>query len=378
MKGVRKVVVSIGKAVLYQMLGIQESYYTPAKIPSSCKNCPWIEAALSNPSPTVISNLKIHCLSCQNYKTDILQYVNEKNKYGSKEKVCRNAISLFIMLHMYHPSQSGYINNLSIRTLAEKLNISERTVKNCLSMLSKKNYIFVDYMRNGLFNVILLDYTKYFLKADKGGRGYIKISDITLSELFEIKNILAFRIILRQLLDEQDQDCEKTYQQLRRTLPDYCKRNVIQKALNIYNNMIYSIKTASNTVHFSLLKSVNTNYIMQNDKADNIQYFDSVLKELDDFILSGKPVSDIPISLNRFIRNPLNGNIISEPVLFQRNNTETLLNDLANLSVKYSRQTVLDALADTYRDKMCQKQSLIRDVGAYVLTVIKNNMKSAN
>lgn len=377
MKGVRKVVISIGKAVLYQMLGIQESYYTPAKIPSTCKGCPWIEAALSNPSPTVISNLKVHCSSCANYRTDILQYVSEKNKYGSKEKVCRNAISLFIMLHMYHPSQSGYINNLSIHTLAEKLNISERTIKNCLSVLSKKNYIFVDYMRNGLFNVILLDYTKYFLRADKGGRGYIKISDMTITELFKIKSILAFRVILRQLLDGQDNDCEKTYQQLRHTLPAYCKRNVIQKALTIYNNIIYSMKTASDTVHFSLLSIANTNYIIQKDKDDNIQYFDSILKELDDFILSGKPVSDIPVSLNRFVCNPINETKISDPVLFQRNNTETLLDDLAKLSIKYSRQTVLDALADTYRDKMCQKQSLIRDVGAYVLTIIKNNMKSA-
>lgn len=365
-------IISVGKAVLYQMLGIQESYYTPVKVPESCKNCPWIEAAMKNPSSAVVKKLNQQCSCCSNHHEDILQYINEKNKYGTKEKVCRNAIQLFMLLHTFHPSQSGYIGNISIHSISITLNVSERTIKNCLNILSKKNYIFVDYMGHGFFNTILLDYPKYFLTADKGGRGFVKIPEDTLDKLCKIKNILAFRVILRQFLEGNEQDTSKSYNQLRKTLPNYCKRNVIIKALTDYKNTIYNIKTSLNDVLFSLQESSNTKSLIQAEKENAIAHFQKILAELDDFIWSGQPVSSVPEHLKRFVYNPLNQNSVPELVFFQKNNTEGLIYDLAQLSLTYSIETVTNALADTYRDKMCQKHSLIRNIGAYVQTVIKS------
>ena len=369
-------VISIGKAVLYQMLGIQESYYTPVHIPSECKSCPWIEAAMQNPSTSVIQRLNEKCALCQNKHSNCLKYINERNQYGKNEKIHRNAIQIFMLLHTYSPSSTGYTKNISIQALSSCLNISERTVKNCLKVLENKNYIFVDYMASGSFNAILLDYQKYFLKAEKGGRGYIKIPENILMKLLEIKNILTFRIILRQFLDTNNTDSIKTYNQLKRTLPAYCKRNVIIKALNSYTNTIYNIKTSISDVHFSLKTIFTPNIVIEQEKNNYISYFTHILQDLENFVWSSKPISMVPEHLKRFVINPVSGESISTPVLFQQNHTENILNDLAQLSITYSSDIVLDALADTYREKMCKSHSLIKNVGAYIKTVIKSYQSS--
>lgn len=364
------------------MLGVQPAHYSVRNIsatsfPDHCKKCPWAEAALHNPSPSMLKKLHEKCVTCSNCSGIIPEikpeYINEKNSYGSKGKVCRNAILIFLYLHTYNPSQNGYISSVSLANMAKEINVCERTIRNCLNMLERADYLFLDYTGDGYFNAIIIDYKNYFLKADKGGRGFIKLSDSVLDSLSGIDSLLTFRLILRQLLEsDYTTSCSRTYKELRYSLPNYCKRNIIMKKLADYKDTIYNILIDINTVSFQLKNEYNTSFIIKQEQKENTEYFASLLDELDNFVLSYPTIDKefVPSRLTRFFTDPQTGQAIKTPVLFQRSNAANISEDLARLAAKYTRNIVEDALADTYRIQMCNQKGIIKNIGAYVLEVI--------
>lgn len=362
------------------MLGIQPNHKSVKDVlkpANHCSECPWFLAAANHPTSDTISQLHNHCNQCQ-FKgscPDIsklsVDYINEKNRYGDKKKVCRNAILFFIMLHTMNPSKNGFINNVSISFIADKMNINVKTVYNCINILAKNEYIYADKISSGTYNFILLDYPSYFLKADKGGRGFIKINEDVIDSLLNIHSILAFRLILRQLLEaDKSKDTVKTYKELRLSLPAYCKRNVIKDKLQNYCSSIFDIIMDSNNVSFSLRQENDTKVIYENEVKEHDAYFRELLSMLDDFALSYAPGMSAPLKLKQFMVDD-NDNPVT-PVLFQMNGVSDITTILAKLSCKYSRQIVTDALADTYRLHMCQNKGLIKNVGAYILEVIRS------
>lgn len=371
--------INIGKAVLYQMIGIQKTHKTDLFEntdieKSGCKNCSWYRMAASgNVSEKIIDKVSAQCTNCPHKcLTSKSTYVNEKNKYGDKRKVCCNAIKLFILLHTQAPDQTGLVRNVNISEIANKMNVNIKTVRNNLHVLEDAGYIFADTKTSA---IILLDYPKYFLTADKGGRGYVKLLSETVDSIISINSITGFRIIIRQLLEpDNDKSSTKTFQDLKKYLPAYCKRNVILSKLSLIRDLIFDIETTMVDVTFRIKDKFNAR--LQNDKEvqQHIDYFSSVLASLDEYFWSceGHIIKEnVPSELKSFFIDE-NNVAVKEPVFFQLTNRESALNDLALLSCRYSRNIVLKALADTYRIQMCSKRKLINNLGAYISRVIKS------
>lgn len=370
--------VNIGKAVLYQMIGLQESHksdlFENIDInKSGCKDCSWYRMAASeNVSEKIKEKVRTQCANCP-HKCVISNntYINEKNKYGNKEKVCCNAIKLFILLHMQAPDQTGLVRNVNFADIAAKMNVNIKTIRNNLRVLEDAGYIFADAKSA---SVVLLDYPKYFLAANKGGRGYIKLLSDTVNSIVKINSITAFRIILRQLLEQDnDKTVTKTYHDIKRFLPDYCKRNIILSKLSAISEMIFDIKTTVTDITFKIKDKFNTKLQLDSEKKQHMEYFSSILESLDNYVWTyGQIIENkIPSDLKRFFVDE-NNIPVKEPVFFQRSDMDEALNDLALLSCRYSRNIVLQALADTYRIQMCTNRKLINNLGAYLSRVIKS------
>ena len=372
--------INVGKAVLYQMLGVQSNHASlknVLKVSGKCSECPWLLAVASHPSENMIAQLKVHCHecpfkgSCSEISDLSVEYINEKNRYGNKQKICRNAILLFILLHTYNPSKNGFIQNVHLSSIAEEMNVNMKTIHNCMEILVKNDYIFADKVSAGIYNFILLDYPSYFYKAAEGGRGFIKMNQDVIESLLNIDSILAFRLILRQLLESDvNKDAIKTYKELRLSLPAYCKRNVIKEKLQDYSSSIFDIVMNQDNVSFVLHQENDSSELYAKECREHDSYFKELLSMLDDFVLSYAPGIPVPDRLKSFLYDD-NDNMVT-PVLFQMNGTNDIAAVLSRLSCKYSREIVTDALADTYRLHMCQNKGLIRDIGAYILEVIRS------
>lgn len=368
--------INIGKAVLYQMLGIRPNHISLKNlfpITGNCSECPWLLTVINHPSENNIAQLKNHCHECP-YKGTCasleqlsMEYINDKNRYGDKNKICRNAILLFILLHTYNPSKNGFVKEISLLQIAEKMNVNVKTVHNCINILVKNEYLFADKITANLYNFILLDYPSYFYKASEGGRGYIKMNQDVIESLLHIDSILAFRLILRQFLEsDKTKDSVKTYKELKLSLPAYCKRNVIMDKLKAYCSSIFDITINNDNIAFVLHKENDSTELYANECKEHELFFSELLSTLDDFVLSNHAESSVPELLKNFIQD------IENPVLFQMNGSKNIVKDLSRLACRYSREIVIDALSDTYRLHMCQNKGLIRDIGAYVLEVIRS------
>lgn len=366
---------TIGKAVLYQAIGLKNNQkIIKVNNKSECANCPWFQAASSSyASDKSYDVLLSKCKTCSCNKSYEILYDNEKNKYGSdKPRLNRVATLLFIKLHSLSPSQSGFIENINVEILASDLNVNLRTIRNNIITLVKAGYIHCDNIYANHINVILLNYKDYFLTADKGGRGYIKITNDTIADLCKIKSVLVMRLIIRELLTDKENDL-KTYRELTNALPAYCKRNVISKKLSEFTQSIFDVNISDIHVEFSLKDKHNIKTRLSFEIKEYSSYYSTLFDELNDFILSHESfvAEDVPRNLMKFLIES-DGTVIKHPVLTSPKRTQSQVFDLAKLATKYSEHIVTTALADTYRLNMCKGKKLISNLGSYVLQVIRS------
>lgn len=139
--------------------------------------------------------------------------------------------------------------------MAEHLHCDIKTVKNNLEILNR--YAYVTYARTDSYIITLClnDYTSYYLPARQGGRGFIVLSKKLLSQILEIDTLVTLRIYLRQLISIDNLNAKggpftaisNTYKDLKRFLPEYCKPNIIRKAVQTSNDILQlrSIRTVS-------------------------------------------------------------------------------------------------------------------------------------
>ncbi len=362
----------IGKAVLYQAIGLKSNQkIIKVNNQSECATCPWLQAAISSyATEKTFSTLQKKCSSC-NCKAYEIIYENEKNMYGFKSKLNRNSILLLLKLHSLNPTSSGFLENINVENLAIELNVNIRTIRNNISTLVKSGYIYCENIYANHINLILLDYKDYFLTADKGGRGYVKLSSDTIKDLCNIKSILVLRLILRELLSDKEEDL-KTYKELSNALPSYCKRNVISKKLLSFKQNIFNINLSDIHVHFSLVDKHNIKSRLSFEIKEYSAYYSTLFDNLNEFILAHKTYTakEVPQNLYHFLIDK-DGTLITNPVLTSKR-TYSQITDLAKLACKYSEPIVTTALADTYRLNMCKGKKLIKNLGSYVLQVIRS------
>lgn len=380
-------IANIGKGVLYQLIGIRDNdKKTTLQVhgiqkDSHCSKCPWMKAAQANPDAEAGRELLTsHCAQCQDRCFELknvslhTEYIYE-SRYGTRPRLNKNAVLLFMLLHLQSPDASGFISDVRIPALAETLHVHERSIKNNLEKLRISGYIHYDTGFYNTVNIILLDYKTYYATAREGGFGYIKMSDAVINELSNVASVTLFRILVRQYLDSDKTDeTTKTYKELLHSLPRYCRRSIIDAKIKEVQG-IFSILQDLNSLTFKLAPEFNVKAQYEKQYQENTQHYRKLLDRLNDFTFSIDKITAntiIPDKLTRFFSH--DGVIVSKPYLFQISGLKDIPETLAKIACKYGQTTVDNALADTYRLQMCTNHKLIHNLGAFILTVIKNNM----
>ena len=138
-------IANIGKGALYQMIGIRDNdKKTTLQIDglqknSPCAGCPWMKAAQSNPDVEAgCELLKTRCSECKDrcFNPENIQIHTEyiyESRYGTRSRLNKNAILLFMLLHLQAPDATGFITGIAVPALAEALHVHERSIKNNLA-----------------------------------------------------------------------------------------------------------------------------------------------------------------------------------------------------------------------------------------------------
>lgn len=361
----------IGKSLLIQAVGIQENYIEEVVTE--------IDTVLSGCSDCVHSfepedSRSCHCDKCPTkcfIKKKI--YRNEKNRNGNKHRLKSNAIKILIYLHFQAPDIRGIVKNVYLKDMAAAIDCDMRTLNKNIELLVEYGYISTTSTTCGTKNFLIDKYEDYFKTAEEGGRGYIVMNKELMEELLSLNNILALRLFIRNLveidsLNKSKDDAPinvitKSYEEIRRNLPGYCKKNIILKALNSKCD-IFFIKKEEDRVTFSL----NEEYIGKRKRKQLTKRYNY---QFEKFINS----------FNESIRKKREGSLrVDDPNYYFVNgfvspNFITAMPDeiyrIARLAVYYSFNTVKEMLVDVW-EKYTYRGEEIRDYASLTTTFVEN------
>ena len=377
---------NVGKAVLVQALGLQKNYSelveeqidvidydsTPC---SNCKHCALVKSF--TPGTEAYDAAVAACANCpdKTYTTQTVTkkiYHNEKNRYGYKPRLKSNAIKLLLLFHFYHPDRFGIIKGLELEQLASDLSCDVKTIKNNLDILSQYGYISYCKTSAHYINLFLCDYEQYYLPGNKGGRGFIVLSKELLSELISLNNLLALRILLRQIVEIDNLNAKgpftavsKTYKEMKQSLPDYCKPCIIRDAIKNSDNIFnISFKQEEKSIRFEIKDRFNC----RKQKEECLNQYMSMLKDfMTDFNKAVAYINvhnEAPAKYCEFFENVTSVDKFNLIVL-----KEFELEDLAQLALQYSYDYVITAYASIYKSYILQDRKII-NLGGLVRTAI--------
>lgn len=239
----------IGKKPLITLLGVQPNFKVEYEDESvldhdnhTCQNCrvystmQLLEQAGKTEQVKECIGMCEECSHACRKTVSKVKYVNERNQFGNRVALQSNAILLFMALHFLDVDNQGFIQHVQTSQMAELLHCDRKTIHNNIQALVKYHYIMSGAEYDGEYTIYLPDYKNYFMPADKGGRGYLNLSLDIFDELVKVHSITALRLYLRVLAERDattdvDQTSTKTYKEMKRYLPRYCNRSVIQGAL---------------------------------------------------------------------------------------------------------------------------------------------------
>lgn len=380
---------NIGKSVMLQSIGLQKNYTEIVESTTDvidysnteCMNCKW-NAIIHNFEPcSELHNTAVNaCANCSK-KTVTQQnvykkiYHNEKNRYGYKPMLKTNAIKLLLLLHFQHPDRFGIIKNVDARSMSKLLCCDCKTFCNNMRILASYNYISFSRSDTYIYTICLNDYDSYYLPANKGGRGFFVMSKELLQQLLMINNLVSLRIHIRELIELDNLSIQtpfsainKSYKDMKQSLPDYCKPCVIRDALNNHSN-IFQITVKEASVRFEIDNQYNSK--LQKDRCYN-EYYAMFIDFMNDFnnivplINTNKPVNT---GYNAFFNSDESDN---HQIFHLLSFSTAQLEDLAHLSLQYSYEHVLDALAVVYQTYIMNERK-IHNLGGLLQTIISSN-----
>lgn len=367
----------IGVGILVQATGLQENHKNKTvyfekvldKELTGCHACPYsVILQLGDKNSPEYMEAEPKCTSCpfKQYKTVMHtkeEYINEKARYGNAPRLATLPLKMLILLHFLYPDSNGFIKDIRIDQLAEKLNCHRTSIINVLNRLSEYGYISYCCPFENKLNIYLKQYKQYFFKANEGGRGYITLSRETLDELLKSK-LNCLRISLRLLIHasrSKDDVFEKSmsYKEIKRFLPFYCKPNTIRKALKNCSIFVIGILEKSKSISFTLKQQHNAN--QQKEKqlefySDEIRQF---IDEADKYIISKREntyTSPTDDTIFHALGNPedFHSLICSK---FSPVNPNTI-EELANLCCTHTLNAVKNALMYVYKHYISKNNAI--------------------
>lgn len=377
----------IGKAVLTKAVGLQKNYVDVIESSrevldieaTGCEHCRcFYDKQVSVPGDAVYSSCEASCSTCplRKMKTEHVYkrvYHNEANQYGYQPRLKTIAIKLFIAYHFLDVNAFGFIRNVDLKELAKLLNCNIKTIHNNNELLRQYGYIAYSKLDTHVINVLLTDYENYFKPAAEGGRGYITLSDAIFNDIKLIDSLNVLRLTLRGLMDYESSSysssgMEKGYVELRRLLPAYCKRGIIQSAVRKISLFVTDVKDS--VVNFVIKPEYEARRIKKEQEA-------SYKKQLIDFGLdfcrevARINTGELTASSSKYSSffegvEPLPSGYVKWHV-----NPDDAA-DLAKECVQFSFDSVMDALRSAYKTYRCRHE-FIRSLGALVRTIITSN-----
>lgn len=387
----------IGKGVLTKAIGLQKNYvevYSKGSdlLNESKSNCFTCSNYQKKEELKLLGMDKeaeqIHC-SCHECPHSVWEpsyiiqkrYINEKNRYGYQPTLKSNAIKLFLLYHFLQPDGHGFIKDICIKDLAGTIGCTAATINACNDALRDYGYCYFSHsgIHDRYINILLPEYKNYHKTAAEGGRGYITMSDSMLFDLCGIGNLNTLRLNIKGILEVDNasySDVQSNmvssvvsqYQRLRGFLPSYCKRNVIQKALE-QSDTIFDLSFDERNVTFSIKekyaqKNMRKN-MMENIKESLIDHVEHI-----NTILEDAPGTEQPEEKERFdtILSMIGITPSSKyPCLCL---THSDYEDLSSLALQYNLHMVHMALNQIY-NKYILKDRPIEKIGALARTIIR-------
>lgn len=392
----------IGKGVITKSIGLQENYIEVFEVAESkldeeksgCAGCPVYQAKCQMRDAGVdeaVEILESKCKECQQAVftesyTETKKYVNEKNQYGYQETLKSNAIKLLLAYHFLQPNAYGLVEDISIKGLAELVGCTAATIHACNKTLSEYGYCCVceSGRYNGCINIILTEYKNYHKTAAEGGRGYITMSSDMMRKILAMEGVNTLRLNLKGILEVDSSSCRSTedpelasatatYKKLRGFLPDYCKRNVIIKALQ-KDSSIFSFDCNDKSVTFNINKEFAQKNVrssmMQNEEAEMKSYIANLNQTLfmagKKYIQGADPLTDARLS---------SYHIAAASGYTLLGLSEKDYKDLASMCIQYSRDMVQKAIITVYNDYTVHGTE-IRNFGGIVRTIIRSMLSA--
>lgn len=388
----------IGKGVITKSIGLQENYieiYEKGgrkrdEEKSGCYSCPVYQAKCSMRdlgATDALDFLECQCGCCsqavytEEYKST-KKYINEKNQFGYQQTLKSCSIKLLLAYHFLQPDAYGMLKDVSIKDLAGLVGCTTATVKACNRVLAEYGYCCI--CNSGLYdnhiNVILTEYKDYHKTAAEGGRGYITMSSSMMQKILGIKGLNALRLNLKGILEVDNASFRSTgdpemasatasYKKLKGFLPNYCKRNVIIKALQ-QDSSIFTFAYDDNIVTFNINREFAQKNMrgsmLANEEKEMKAYIESLNRTLSmagkNYIKGADPLADARLSNFRIA-------IAGSYALLHLSDKD--YKDLASMCVQYNRDMVQKAVITAYNDYAVHGKE-IKNFGGIIRTIIRS------
>ena len=372
---------SIGKAVLIRMVGLQENYKDDQKLDrkkSGCFSCPHFGDSLKDHNCAA-------CTACQK-KVFFSPYINEQNRFGYQAPQSLCAMKLFLYLHFCSVTKSGAIEDISISSLAKRLNISQRNIHYCLKKLANDGYIVYGHNEEGPghYSVFLTGYDDYFKEANVGGRGYIVFSAECFNELFQVESVNQMRLYLRMYINIDNRKTlpvstetfltdSRSAKEISRYFPAYFKQGKVIKLLEV-NTPLFSFYETDGKIQYTL----NKNYYGDLQKKEYYGYcLDSITSYIQDIGDNLKEYMDykapVRILPDALIRQAIKARSSGSTLFIGMNDNEA--EDLASLATQYSYDEVKTKLDFLWANNSLS--SLKGHYGEYIRCLLENRLYAA-
>ena len=387
----------IGKGVITKAIGLQENYIDVFEVAESkldeeksgCAGCPVCSAKCrmrEEGAEEAVEILESKCRECpqavftETY-TEKKKYINEKNQFGYQETLKSNSLKLLMVYHFLNPNACGLITDISIKGLAETVGCTAATVRASNRALSEYGYCYVceSGAYDGCISILLPEYKDYHKTAAEGGRGYITMSEGMVRRLLNMHGVNTLRLNLKGILevdssssrsteDPELASATATFKKLRGFLPDYCKRNVIIRALE-QDSSIFSFSCSDKAVTFSINREFAQKNVrsamLENEEAEMKSYINTLNQTLfmagKSYIKGADPLTDARLADFRIAAAG------SYTLLAL---SEKDYKDLASMCIQYSRDNVRKAVTAVYNGYILHGTE-IRNFGGVVRIAIR-------
>lgn len=390
----------IGKGVITKSIGLQKNYIEVVskeadvlnEQKSMCEGCPVhrLKEDLRSLGLTEEAD-RIHakCRECSSSVWEAsytihTRYINEKNKYGYQPTLKANAIKLFLLYHFLQPDGNGFIKNVSIKALADRIGCTVATIYASNKALADYNYCYT--CDSGLLdrhiNVYLPEYKNYHKSAAEGGRGYITLSSDMFLALLGIHSLNSLRLNLKGILEVDNASVSSgrnsntattSFTRLRGFLPQYCKNNIIRKALEQEDSILES-SFSDKSVSFSIPDKFSRENLREAMKKDNESSLIHFVEDMNDVIEAADNAA-VPFEKEQFDEILTTMNIRKRPKYPYLNLSLKDYSDLAALSLQYNLAIVRDAIVQIYNHYIANGLT-VDSFGALARTLIRNSSYS--